>query len=244
MRGRPPGFFGHQISNLHLLEEIRGKRGEGEKYRLYCAQHYSSLSNSNSPLPRQLLSHQIRGDGEYIPPDYTQIDRILDIDSENDNHVVETQTDDPDSALPSSCGVPEEIVLDRSSPDYDKTESKGRLILVKWGGIPYMESIAAYERERDLINAGIEYLPQAELFYKRNRKPSKKWFEQKATKSVHAQIDDYLTLKKGHTNSSRKLGEKAKYVKAKGKDKVAEVNEKVRVFKERRHELRRAHIRS
>ena len=33
-----------------------------------------------------------------------------------------------------------------------------------------MESIAAYERERDLINAGIEYLPQAELFYKRNRK--------------------------------------------------------------------------
>ncbi|GMH56564.1 hypothetical protein TrST_g9049 [Triparma strigata] len=217
-------------SYMHLSwetqKDLMAECGGGPQGSLGIKSRISTYLKKSEGNGGKLLSHQIRGDGEYIPPDYTQIDRILDIDSENDNHVVETQTDDPDSALPSSCGVPEEIVLDRSSPDYDKTESKGRLILVKWGGIPYMESIAAYERERDLINAGIEYLPQAELFYKRNRKPSKKWFEQKATKSVHAQIDDYLTLKKGHTNSSRKLGEKAKYVMAKGKDKVAEVNEK------------------
>jgi hypothetical protein len=104
-------------------------------------------------------------------------------------HAPPLSTDNPNSKLPKDCtGTPKEIVLDRSSPDYDKPESKGRMILIKWGGIAYEESIAAYERERDLIQAGIEYLPQAEFFYKRNRKPSSKWFKKRVEESVKMQV--------------------------------------------------------
>ena len=59
--------------------------------------------------------------------------------------------------------------------------------------------------------------PQTELYFKRNRKPTQKWFDKEAEKSVLTQVNEYLLLRKGYSNAERKsdgshkLGDDADY---------------------------------
>ena len=69
------------------------------------------------------------------------------------------------------------MIFDRDHPDYDKDEIKGRQILIKWSSVPYSESVAYYEFERDLVNAKVQYETPMDLYFRRNRKPTEKWFQ-------------------------------------------------------------------
>eukprot|EP00546_Thalassionema_frauenfeldii_P003334 CAMPEP_0178934636 /NCGR_PEP_ID=MMETSP0786-20121207/23988_1 /TAXON_ID=186022 /ORGANISM="Thalassionema frauenfeldii, Strain CCMP 1798" /LENGTH=2235 /DNA_ID=CAMNT_0020612471 /DNA_START=60 /DNA_END=6767 /DNA_ORIENTATION=- len=97
-----------------------------------------------------LFSSDERCDGDYFDPSYTQIDRILEVS-------------------PLEQGNKDEIIFDKSHPDYKL--GTGRQLLVKWGNTSYSES--TYEFERDLIINDIEYEDPLEQFFKRSKKPSK-----------------------------------------------------------------------
>ena len=127
---------------------------------------------------KKLLSEQLRGDGEYFHPDSVTVERVLRAEGPGlkREDVKNFTCDDPSSPLPSSTKPPK-MVFDRDHDDYEENESKGREFLIKWSSTPYSE--ISWEYERDLINGKVQYEMPTELFFRRNRKPTEKWFKRK-----------------------------------------------------------------
>ena len=154
------------------------------------------LKKSNDGL---LLSSAERGDGKYIPPEYIFVQRVLDVDDASgafDQYLI----DDVTAPLPPAVQPSASICTDASSELFNEEAARGRQILIKWCGVSYAESITSYEYERDLILAGVEYMPQLELYYKRSRKPSPVAFHEIAAKSVRVQVEEILLLKRGFSS--------------------------------------------
>jgi SNF2 family DNA or RNA helicase len=87
-----------------------------------------------------------RNQGAYFDPNYTKIDRILDIqDSQVKN-----------------------LVFDPSHKDY--ADGTGRQFLIKWKNTPYGDS--TYEHERDLINRKVEFESHVKSYLQRIQRPT------------------------------------------------------------------------
>jgi hypothetical protein len=110
-----------------------------------------------------LFSSDERCDGDYFDPAWTQVERILEVETLDDCPALTIENED--NSTPSDYG----IILDRSHKHFD--EGTGRQLLVKWGNTPYSD--ASYEFERDLILADVEYKDSVKDFIRRQTKPKK-----------------------------------------------------------------------
>ena len=95
-----------------------------------------------------LYSPDERCDGEYFDPAYTEIDRILEVSSEENEYG---------------------ILLDKNDPHFD--HGTGRQFLIKWRNLPYTDM--TYEFERDLIMNEIEFKDALAEYLQRTTKPTK-----------------------------------------------------------------------
>eukprot|EP00588_Corethron_pennatum_P012262 CAMPEP_0194266774 /NCGR_PEP_ID=MMETSP0169-20130528/1566_1 /TAXON_ID=218684 /ORGANISM="Corethron pennatum, Strain L29A3" /LENGTH=2264 /DNA_ID=CAMNT_0039007537 /DNA_START=251 /DNA_END=7045 /DNA_ORIENTATION=+ len=92
-----------------------------------------------------LFSADERGDGDYFDPSFCQIERVLDVDKDE-----------------------EPLVTDKDAEGY--SEGRGRQFLVKWMNVAY--SLSTFEYERDLELRKVEYTNHLEEYVRRIKKPT------------------------------------------------------------------------
>jgi len=134
-----------------------------------------------------------RGDGEYFPLQFLEVDRVLDITDHNQNALDIPFTTEDRDLLPET--LPKlAIATDKSNPKYEK--NPGRRILIKWMDKGYSDS--TYELERDLQLFNIEYDASTQLFLKRKRRMTQKAFNRTIDKHVDAIIAENKLYNFGH----------------------------------------------
>jgi len=140
-----------------------------------------------------LLSQDDRKDGDYFDPGYTQIERILEVFYENEDHP-KTWEEELTTTNQSF-----EIVLDPH--DTERFEKgTGRQFLIKWEGLNYSD--CSYEFERDLILADTEYKARLKEFYERTNKPTAAEWKDLKAKAERTRRECYkLFGDKSHTTS-------------------------------------------
>jgi hypothetical protein len=113
-----------------------------------------------------LFSSDERKDGDYFDPGCIQIDRILELETDTGNKKLPTTWEEEQACNQNDLG----IVVDKDDPGFE--DGTGRQFLIKWESANYSD--CAYEFERDLILADMEYRLPLKEYYERTHKPTKK----------------------------------------------------------------------
>eukprot|EP00978_Attheya_sp_CCMP212_P033462 scaffold135122_cov54-Attheya_sp.AAC.2 len=123
-----------------------------------------------------MFDEEERGDGEFMNPCLVEIDRIVEIDEDDEEEDKKvTSLENKAKEAKASHGM----IFDMDDPNYHS--GAGRQFLVKWKNTPYSD--LSYEFERDLIAYDVEYESHVKSFQERKKKPSKEEVRKARTES-------------------------------------------------------------